>query len=174
MVCDPVGQLPEVDEVDLKILKAISLQPDAPYSVIARLLAIPVSSLQYRINRLISDGILLGFAYHVNYDVLELRKSLLLVYERGSDPAFAKAFEDYCRKHPAVTTCLRSLADWNYEIDVHTESGDQLAKIRQDILEKFGSSIAEIENLEYLNTHKLVPYPGHFMSKNVKASLVGR
>ncbi len=149
-----------LDKTDHEILRALGKDALLPYSTLARTLDIPNSSFQYRLKRLLQDRVILGFALHINYAALGLRKYMLFITERNSDRQFCAQFEKYCRNHPSITAIVRALGEWNYEIDVHTQSGQELSDVRQEILEKFGESIADIETVEYLRTHKLFPYPG--------------
>ncbi len=149
-----------LDELDVRVLTVVCREARASYAELARKVKLPVTTFQYRVQKLLDIGVIVGFAHDINYTALGLRKYMLIVYERSTDPEFSRRFECFCAEHPRITTCLRSLGEWNYEIDVYTTNGDELADIRQQIFEQFGDSIADIEVVEYLTTHKLMPYSG--------------
>ena len=80
--------------------------------------------------------------------------------ERKITRKFRQDFEEFCRTNPHVTTCLRVISEWTYEVDVQVDSNLELGQLRQNILEIFGKNISRVESIEYIKTHKMCPYPG--------------
>ncbi len=150
----------KLDNEELAVLREICTLPEAPISSLARSVGIPISTFQYRINNLIEKRVILGFLAYLNFAALGLRKYILIIYERMIEKAFRHKLEEYCRNHPRITTCLRSISEWSFELDVQTYSSSELIDLRQSLLDRFGRNISRIESLEYITTHKMCPYPG--------------
>ncbi len=144
---------------ETRTLEVLARSPLEPISLLAKQLRIPESTCRYRLATLTAKGVLIGTHYDLNYRELGYEKYVVLVHERQPSRSFREQFLSYCNSCKHITSCLRTLAEWTFEVDIVIDAQVTLSEVRDEILHKFEADIDSIEILKYIATHKMKPYP---------------
>lgn len=137
----------QCDETDSKIIDKVRKVPNAPISVLARELSIRPSTMQYRLQKLIDNQVLLAFSYTYDYRVVGTESYLLLIALYGLGGNAHENIIEFCRQHPRGMWASKIIGEWNIELEVTLEDPQELHSIIQQIYEVGKGAVREI------NTH---------------------
>lgn len=136
-----------IDEVDQKILSALTTHGTLSHRQMALQIQVPLSTFELRVKKLKQQGVIAGEIYSVDAAKFDMESFKLLVYTKGLDSLLTQRLDEYCRLHPNVTTLIDCLGSWGYEINVEVRRPEELSRIVQQIYEYFGNSIHTIKTL---------------------------
>ena len=155
------GKVPKVetDELDHAILRSVSLPQCATMSALARHLGQAVSTIEYRVRRLETTGVISGYAYSLDLPSLDLRRYVFLIQEKSYNPTFRRKIFQFCREHPHVPSLIHCVGSWNFELSFDLPRDKKLSEVRQELFDEVGIEDERITMLEYFKTIKLSPYP---------------
>jgi len=143
----------DINELDAKILKILSLNARIPTTEIAKQLNSTATIIHYRIKKLIKSGIIYGFGvvidmqkigyrfYHININLKNYMKRLKII--------------DYIRNNPHMYCIEKALGETaDLELEFYLENVEQLHRIMGDLSLKFPESIKNFNYFSYLKVHK--------------------
>lgn len=148
-----------IDELDHRILRAISGPAVASRVKIARELGIPVTTLDYRIKRLEKRGVIVGYAYRVNARACGLQMFALMVYTRNPSPEFTTQISRFAAEHPHVTNFTHCMGSWDYELRIEVPEAREASGISQELHDRFGDNVSNVKILTSFETLKASTYP---------------
>ncbi|WP_437583486.1 Lrp/AsnC family transcriptional regulator [Paramicrobacterium sp. CJ85] len=125
----------DVDELDERLIAELRLNGRAPVATLAHRLGVTRATVNNRINRLVDDGIVLGFTVRVREDVsTDVVRAVSLIEVEGRTTAYVI---DKLRGFPEVHA-------------LHTTNGgwDLVADLRTDSLASFDRLLARIRGVE--------------------------
>ena len=154
----PAGRK-NIDALDLKILRLLSAPRTDSLISMARKLAIPKSTLEYRIKALEKSKVIVSYAMLPDVSALGMQAYHLLVTERTGQGHFRSRFLKYVQANPAVVAMSINVGAWEYEFEVHLPSHEDIARFEADMLASFPVDSISIEVLPVLKVHKLQPLP---------------
>ena len=100
------AELATIDEVNSKILRAMSTSGASTY-VLARELGIVASTFGYRRKRLLlQSSVITGEIFLLNDARLNFTNLHLLVYLKKAGKSFRQEFFEFCRLHPYIYFCI--------------------------------------------------------------------
>ena len=147
-----------LDKDDIQVLHTLVEYPDASASAIGRTLNKPTSSVNYRIKKLYSSGVIKGKIYGMQINKLGIGNYRLLLTLDGCLPELRKQLMQLCKKSRCVSILVESIGSWDFEhqLEVHDES--EISAFRNELWELFGS---QLEKVQVLPTLKQIR-PFHF------------
>ena len=148
-----------LDETDAHILQTLSAKPGASLPIVARTLAMPVSTLQYRIDRLTERRILRGKIYRLATDKIGVQSYRVLIVDRGMNETQKNLFRKAIAQCPNVLAAVSCTGNWDYELRFETEDSRELDAFCQSLYDTFGGAIDSIKILQQFEILKRLGYP---------------
>jgi DNA-binding Lrp family transcriptional regulator len=136
-----------LDQLDRKILSAITTHSSLSHRQIALAIRIPLSTLELRVRKLKERGVIVGEVYNVDSSKFDVEGFKLLVYTKGLDSELTAKLYQFCVRQQYVTTLIDCLGSWGYEINVEVSRPKDLSVIVQKLYEEFGASIHTVKTL---------------------------
>ncbi len=152
---DPV----EVDELDMRILGALSTFGDLSHRQLASKVRVPLSTLELRIKKLREKKVIVGDIYVVSPSKFERQSYKLLIYTKGIDPELSKKMHAFCSQHPDVVYLFECFGVWGFEMGVEVPAQEDVSVIMQEVYEAFGSSVTNIKLLTKFRYPKVRWFP---------------
>ena len=134
----------ELDDTDRQLLALLQKDDRLSLADLGKSVGLAASSVNERIKRLTTRGVIAGFHAHVVPEALGL-DLLAFVFVGWSDPAVEAPFLARVKGSPAVLECHHVTGTWNYLLKV------RLPNTRE--LERFlGQVIKEVEGVQRTET----------------------
>ena len=156
----PALEAPDLDLNDKRILAGLVADGAISRRQLAQTLGMPLTTIDYRVERLKKSGILRGFNYAINPKAVERQKYMLLVFGSGMNAKFTQAISNFAEKHPDVVSLYRCLGWWDFELDLETPdhtSALEIADELQSLCKEWVSSIRILSGVRTLK-YTLVPF----------------
>ena len=148
-----------LDELDHKILQNLSLYPDSSQRELAQRCSCMPITIQSRMEKLRSHGVLKGAMFSFQATTLGVRNYIFLIYAKGFDSTFGQKLYQFCLQHPHCTNMKECFGSWDFEAGVEVLEHSQLLQFKEELLETFPSDIHSIKLLSRFTTHKYALYP---------------
>ncbi len=146
----------KIDQLDLDILKKLSLNARALYVEMAKEMKTTPENIRYRIKRMVENGTILRFHARVNKNALGLNTYILLLDLLGNlelgDIAFLENIEN-------VYSIKSGIGQWNVMVSFYAQDNNELVKTLEQIRDHLKQKLSNFELLILLDRFKLVPVP---------------
>ena len=152
---DPI----EVDELDMRVLGALSTFGDLSHRQLASKVRVPLSTLELRIKKLREKEVIVGDIYVVSPSKFERQSYKLLIYTKGIDPDVSKKMHAFCSHHPDVVYLFECFGVWAFEMGVEVPAQEDVSVIMQEVYEAFGSAVTNIKLLTKFRYPKVRWFP---------------
>jgi Lrp/AsnC family transcriptional regulator len=106
-----------LDATDLKLLSIVSKNAAAAVRELAQISGLPSSTVTYRLDRLVKNRVILGFAYTYE-DFMGSASFLIQVAIRGLGGRTIERLFDFARGHSQVTWAAKTIGEWDFEMEV--------------------------------------------------------
>jgi Lrp/AsnC family leucine-responsive transcriptional regulator len=144
-----------LDDVDHQLLRALTSAEAESSASLARSLGVPASTIDYRMKRLESQGIICGDMRELNGNLLGLTHYLMLVVFKGMPEEQHAKFYNFSKFHQNITHFTVEVGPWDYMLGVAVRSTNDLANLLRQIREVFGPNVSSITPIPLLNTRKV-------------------
>jgi Lrp/AsnC family leucine-responsive transcriptional regulator len=115
----------QLDDIDRKLLELLQRDDRIPLSGLSKAVGLAPSTINQRIKRLVSEGVISGF--HARLDPEKLGLDLLAFMMVGwSDPKVEPEFLKRIKASPTVLECHHVTGVWNYLLKVRVRSTKEL------------------------------------------------
>lgn len=151
---DPIA----LDQLDHRILSAISQGDLSSERQISEQLTIPLTTVRRRLSNLEKHKVLVGFVYRYNLALIGLNRFSMLVSVRGLSSLVSKKMHTFCSQHPRIVNLGECLGSWQFEITAEVESPADTVAIIREIGETFGSEVSQIITLPVFRSFKYSSY----------------
>jgi DNA-binding Lrp family transcriptional regulator len=149
----------EIDDLDMKILGAMSSFGDLSHRQLALKLQIPLSTFELRVRRLRERKVIVGDIYVVSPAKFYRQSFKLLIYTKGIDPDLSRRMFAFCSRHRDVVYLFECFGAWAFEIGVEVQKAEEVSAIMQEIYEEFGVSVTNIKLLTKFKYPKVRWFP---------------
>lgn len=149
----------DVDELDMRILRGLSLVEAGSLTKLARIVGEPLSTVEYRVRGLERRGVIVCCAYAIDSVKIGAIPYLLLVYERGSSAKFRTAIAALARTQKNIVSLTSTLGPWSYELGVDVFEPAEVSQVCRALGDALGEDIQAIDTLSILQCFKLEPLP---------------
>ena len=150
----------KLDEVDIKVLRALSEHPTGSLAHIARALSMNASSVSYRIEQLRKSGVIQAQRYILNLPILGFNNYRLILVDRGLSAEQRQELFRLCSRHPSVVAFLNCTGDWDFELRFEAESPNEIDPFCQLLYDTFGNAIGGIKTMQQHEVLKHVAFAG--------------
>jgi DNA-binding Lrp family transcriptional regulator len=157
-----------LDEDDRAILSNITEGNWSSYRELARSIDMPIATMNARLERLRTRGILAGDTYDINVSALGVTTQKLLIFTDGLDPEFAQALGSFSASHRNVTQMYQCLGDWDFELNVEVFLPSDVTTLIGELYDRFGDRIRAIEVITKYRDLKISHVP--FLARRARHS----
>jgi DNA-binding Lrp family transcriptional regulator len=133
-----------LDLMDRQILDLLRRAPLSSFREIARALGQPASTVGFRVNRMIQEGVIITFLYDHDSRLAGTESYLALVKLRGLGGGLSDSFYEFARHHPRINRIARLLGDWDLEIDIDLDEPHQLNQIIHQIFKHGNGAVKDV------------------------------
>lgn len=148
-----------IDSIDHKILSALTSHNPTSGHQLARILGLPQSTVDYRLKRLRTTGVIVGSYYHFRGDRIGVISFLCLISTRGLGSAFKEKAVTFCQTHPEVVVLIESIGSWDFEFVIDALSAEAAMRTSEQILDYFGKEINWLKMIPLFGYPKVHEYP---------------
>jgi Lrp/AsnC family transcriptional regulator, leucine-responsive regulatory protein len=142
-----------VDDTDRKIIAILQQDASTPQATIAKHVDLAASSVNERIRKLKSDGVLQSFSIKVDADKFGF-PILAFIGVSMADGADTAAFVKSAITQPEILECHHVTGDWNFLLKVRVRSTGNLEELLTQRLKNGGSLVTKTQTLVVLYPHK--------------------
>ncbi|MBW2974981.1 Lrp/AsnC family transcriptional regulator [Candidatus Woesearchaeota archaeon] len=160
-------RIPEkFEDKDLQIISHISENARISAVEIANKVQLTPKTIIERIKKLKSREVIKGFRPALNIRKMDNIDFILVIRSHNVIPEIEDKLINYLKMQPNVVSVIKTLGEWDLEIQMEVKSWYEYRKIVIDIREKFKSLIQEIESIPiYKNYHKINYFPGFLVEQ---------
>ncbi|MBW2992963.1 Lrp/AsnC family transcriptional regulator [Candidatus Woesearchaeota archaeon] len=148
-----------IDRTDLRILNELSEDARKSSVKIGELLSLTPKTIIQRIKKLNSMKIIKGFKPLLNLGNLGYVSNLLLIKYHNVSPELENRLIRYLKAHRNIISIVKTLGEWDIEIEIETPNAMVFRKIEMEIRQKFPLLIQQIESVNLYKTHKKNYFP---------------
>ncbi len=152
-------QIYKLDETDEKIIKELSNNARIQIIDLAEKTKLTRDIINYRIKKLIQDGIINQYRCYLNLQNLNINHYKIIFRMKNLNEESENQLKQYIAKHKKATQFLKLIGSWDLEIEFETENEDELYTILQEIRKEFSDIIRDFDILRITKTFKLNFYP---------------
>ena len=150
MVCKPFLVKPEksdVDGVDFRILKAISVNARLSTVEIAKKTGVSPRVVDYRVKELIKKKVIVYFRLVLDVNMIGRDYYKGLVYLKNTNSKNMERLIGYCKLNKAITQWGKTVGPWQFEIETESEDFKGYNLAIEDMLNKFSDLIVRIDTV---------------------------
>lgn len=152
-----VRSVQHVDEVEHLILGKLSNQHRS-LRELSRELQISPSTLEYKIAKLKSSGVVVGSKYIINTAALGMQSFFHQIYLAGSAEQ-KNILKQYLAHHPNIYYVGESIGAWDLDVESVTHCPADIVSITQEISSRFEGTIHKITTFPLFCIEKASYYP---------------
>ena len=157
----------KLDLIDKKILFKLDTNARATFSEIGKELKIGKNNVQYRVRRLLEDGVIKKFVTQYSLSTLGLFLGKMYIQLAGFDKKTEKEFYNYLINDKRISWVAKCEGRWDLMIGMYIENLKQLDSIKQDFFREYGRYVASYDVIfliegytsqrTYLINKKMIP-----------------
>ena len=148
------GEVPKIDEIDLKLLRILSKDARKPVVDIVKELKSTVKIVTTRIKKLLKNGVINNFRLVVDYDKLSIHFYKTFIYIKNPDEQRLKQLLSKLNINPNVIHNLKVIGEWDLEPEFEFENKDEFQKTIQSLMNEFSDVIQRISVINILKEYK--------------------
>lgn len=131
-----------MDLKNKKILGELVLNSRIPLSRLAKRVGLSREVLTYRINQLVSKGIITNFHAVIDEEKLGYLRNTCFIQLKGISPTKEKQFFEFLQKNKSVTYAGTVIGKWNVVFDLISKDRRDMDKIIKEIQEKVKANLS--------------------------------
>jgi Lrp/AsnC family transcriptional regulator, regulator for asnA, asnC and gidA len=146
------GTLTHLDDLDYKILTLLSNDARIPTHELAEKLKITVTTINHRIKKMITSGVILGFRLFIDYS--KIGYNLYTVNLCLKDMLQMQQIVKYVELNPHLFKRILTLGPVDLEFMFFFENNHMLHDFIDDVYSKFPGAIKNITSTTHVHTYK--------------------
>lgn len=156
-----INQKINLDEIDKKICLLISNNARASLVEIGEKIKLSADAIAIRLKKLNNRGFITGYTIDINQQMLNQIHYKILLHLSNLSSNKIKSLLNFIHENIRVTAIMKTLASWDYEVDLEVESPFQLKDFTMEITTQFSDIIRDYEILQITDMPKYSFYlPG--------------
>ncbi len=159
LVVAPTKQQISLSKEQAQLLSAYASHPTGKFSEIARATGRPLSSVQYQIERLKSQGIILGTRYQLAPAAIGHQAFRVFVNVNAPQKAHRQAILKWAQSAPTVVTAMYGVGRWQYEFRIEASDYDEAKQVTDGLTERHPRVISDIEVVPVSKVARMQLYP---------------
>ncbi len=138
-----VAYVERLDDIDRKIMGRLFDNSRISSIELASKIGISADSVQYRIKKLVRDGIISYFGVYYDSAVLGYGRYKVLLWLKHTTRKREEELIRYCQQHPNSSYLNRVVGSWDLEADFDTKTVHEIHDIVKDLRSRFGDIIRD-------------------------------
>lgn len=147
-------KIAKIDDKDREILKILATDARATMVDISKKADLSANAVNYRVKRLIEQGVITDFIAIPSYPLLDLEWNIILLKFKNFTPDNEKKFLYFVKQHPYICYYTKGVGNWNYHISLLSKDPMHLRKILMEMRNIFKDTLHEYESIRVFNQHK--------------------
>ncbi len=148
-----------IDELDHQLLKAIAASPRASISELSRMARAPASTLEYRMKKLQAAEVYNGTIFQLETSRIGIQVVWLLIAVKSFGAASADKVLHFCSTHPRVTSLVKALGTWDFEVSIEVNNLSDVPEITRELENQLGGDLVDLRVAPCLSVLKWCMYP---------------
>ncbi len=144
----------EIDNDMKKILKMLAEESRTPIAEICEKLKISPKTAISKIKKLEKEKVILGYRTILDLNKLNEENFKAIIYFNEINKEKEKTFLDYCRANKNIIYCIKTIADWDFELDIEVEDFKKFSELIKEIKNNFKEIIKQIDFVHIANEPK--------------------
>ncbi len=149
----------EIDDLDHRILRLLSGTHFRSVAEVARLLGAKLSTVQYRLDRLQANRVIVGTRYIANLPALGYQVFDIHVQTRGVSKKVKNDINAFADAEPSIYALLRTAGDWDFVLISAVQSAAQVEPLTNRLSEILGNDLVRVTAHPLMRQHKISFYP---------------
>lgn len=145
-----------LEELDMKILKKISINSRMSLVNLATYLKSTVRIIEYRIKQMEKKRIISGYRISIGYDKLGIRFYKCFLHLGNTETKRIKELENYFKNHKNIIHDVKVLGNWDYEPEFEVFTEEDFEKALFDMKERFNDIISRVDVVTVRREYKFV------------------
>lgn len=133
----------KLDEFDQKILVLLAENSREPVTSIAKKVKLRRENVNYKLGRLIKEGIIKSFDIGLNEVFLKLSHYVVYLELLGLDEETGEKFYSFLNNHKNISWVGTTAGKWGIVFDIYTDDKIDVETILDDIYTNYGKNIGE-------------------------------
>ncbi len=148
-----------LDEIDGKICYLLGINSRISSIEMAKKINISSDAILQRLKRLKKEEIILGYNLVLNQEKINQAHYKILIYLNNISKEKEKSLIMFSSINNLVIAIVKTLAEWDYEIDIEVENVNQLKEFTMNLTNHFSDIIKDYELIRIVNMPKYTFYP---------------
>ncbi|MGV8161792.1 MAG: Lrp/AsnC family transcriptional regulator [Candidatus Nanoarchaeia archaeon] len=148
------GEQPQIDELDLKLLRILSKDARKPVVDIVRELNSTVKIITTRIKKLLKNGIINNFRLVIDYDKLGIQFYKTFLYIKNPEEKRLKQLLSKLNINPNVIHNMQVIGEWDLEPEFEFENKEEFQRTIQSLMNEFSDIIQRISVITIIKEYK--------------------
>lgn len=148
-----------LDEIDSKICSFLGEDSRVSSVEMAKKINISSDAILQRFKKLKKDEIILGYNLILNQEKINQSHYKILIYLNNSSKEKENRLITFSRMNNRVIAIIKTLAEWDYEIDLEVENVNQLKQFTMELTNHFSDIVKDYDLIRVVNMPKYTFYP---------------
>ena len=154
----PPSEIIELDVKDKMLCSLLSTNGRDSYVDLANKMRISADAVVQRVKKLHKKGILTGSTVIIDNSKLGQLHYKILLYLNDLSENNTSRLLGHIRKNNRVIALIKTLAEWDYEVDLELENVEQLKEFTMDLTSQFSSLIRDYSSIRIIDMPKYSLY----------------
>ncbi len=148
-----------LDETNKKLCYLLAKNARLSSIELSKILHISPDSVIQRMKKLIQEKIILGFTITLSEEKIEQAHYKILLYLNNHTEEKIRSLVRYIRMNNRVFAIMKTLAEWDYEVDLEVENIYQLKEFTTFLTKEFSTIIRDYDCIRIVSMPKFTFYP---------------
>ena len=149
----------DLDDIDIKLIQNLTEDGRKTAVDISKEIEVSPDTILQRKNRLEKSKVITKYNIVLNHNKINQIHYKVLIYLNEFFPEKLNKFLSFCRLNNRIVYIIKTLGEWNYELDIEVENIDQYRKIMMDLTNEFFDIIKDYNSLIIRKIFKYNLYP---------------
>ena len=156
----------ELDGVDKKICLVLANNARLSLVEIGQKLNMSADAIALRLRKLNNSGFITGYTIDLNQQKLNQIHYKILLHLNDLSENKINSLSSFIHNNIKVTAVMKTLASWDYEIDLEVENPFQLKQFTMELTTQFSDLVRNYETLQIIDMPKFSFYLSGFNKQN--------
>jgi len=149
----------DIDQTDMRILSELAEDARENSVKISNKLSLAPKTIINRIKRLQERKIIHGFRPLLNLQKAGYYSTLLAIRYHNISSELENELINYLKIHPYVISVVKTLGEWDIEIEIEADDEKEIRKVEVKIRQRFALLIKQIDNIPLYQSYKKTFFP---------------
>ncbi len=161
----------ELDALDVKILKALSMDGRESKQEIAKKLSVSFNTVKERMKNLEKRGVIQTYRIFIDLDKIGRAFYKAMITTRGLSEEIEKKMLSFCTWENSVVYLVETVGEWDLELEAEVKDEAEFRKIMSSFRNAFSDIVQDYELLHVYKEHKVNYFP---MADEILEKIAGK